>query len=151
MRQDNNFNKCVDFLIFCFLLQCYFHILVLKRGIFPYACMRMTQKWRKWSQMDRFYYDAGPCSYIYTGRWFFGCPTYQSGPRKNGFRIDRKSQGRTDTRDTRKTIGLFYNRKNIRRDKYTGMREYRTTAGHVGWGPSAELTSIFHPYRTSVV
>ena len=26
--------------------------------------------------------------YIYMGRWFFGCPAYQSGPGKDGFRID---------------------------------------------------------------
>ena len=26
--------------------------------------------------------------YIYIGRWFLGCPAYQSGPGKDGFRID---------------------------------------------------------------
>ena len=41
--------------------------------------------------------------YIYTGRWFLGCPAYQSGP---------------GTPDTRETIGPFYNRENIRRDIY---------------------------------
>ena len=59
------------------------------------------------------------------GRWFFGCPAYQSGPGKDGFRIDvsmapqssfsrslptasrSASQDRTDTRDTRKPSAHF--------------------------------------------
>ena len=57
---------------------------------------------------------------------FLGCPAYLSDSGKDGFRIDvsmtsqsnRPSQDRANTRDTRESIGLFYNHENIIRNIY---------------------------------
>ena len=71
------------------------------------------------------------------GRWFLGCPAYQSGPGKDGFRIDVSMASQSyfsrsllgasrssDTRDTRETISPFYNRENIRRNTHTHTHIY---------------------------
>ena len=49
------------------------------------------------------------------GRWFIRCPAYQSGPGKDGFRIDVSMESQSsfsrsllaDTQDTRETIGSY--------------------------------------------
>ena len=70
---------------------------------------------------DHIYIFVCVCSYVcFRGRWFLGCPAKLFDPGKNGVRIDvstempskrrsgnRHSKDRTNTRDTRETIGLY--------------------------------------------
>ena len=41
------------------------------------------------------------------GRWFFGFPAYQSGPGKDGFRIDVSMESQSSSSESLLTVSLF--------------------------------------------
>ena len=92
----NKTNKCVQILAYPPFLKIIcriFFSLMLRSFSSTHVPMLFVASWRlaldvEISYMSSSYIYICVCMYIYMGRWFFGCPAYQSGPGKDGFRID---------------------------------------------------------------